>query len=166
MRASVWATCDTYTKADSLSRVGDVDSQAGEAVMDAQPTHHEVSPLLPSSAASLTAATRKSWKKTVSVPAKAKEHPRPPSPLPSPEHRSPIPKLFKNLENDEFIKLATYLLKFYLYSVQCFLMIRCWTQIIRLRFLNFYIYLLFQWKSKSISVFEFVYHYKTFKILF
>ena len=101
--------------ADSRAGAWEVNSlaEAVQAVEDDQPAP-EVSPLPPSSAPTLPAATRKSKKKTVtvSVPARARKRPRVPTPPTSPEQRSPIPvlnlRLFpnRNAENDEFMKLA------------------------------------------------------------
>ena len=70
-----------------------------EAVSDQE----EIFP--PCSAPALPAVTRKSRKKTASVPARKRR--RTPSPIPSPQ-RSPIPvlRLFRNAENDEFMRLA------------------------------------------------------------
>lgn len=67
----------------------------GEAVSD----HEDIFP--PGSAPALPAVTRKSRQKTGSVP--ARKRPRTPSP-----QRSPIPvlRLFRNAENDEFMRIA------------------------------------------------------------
>ena len=76
-----------------------VSTAGGDAVSD----HEDIFP--PGSAPALPAVTRKSRQKTASVP--ARKRPRTPSPIQSPQ-RSPIPvlRLFRNAENDEFMRIA------------------------------------------------------------